>query len=205
MVLIAGDVTWHPSLFSAVRWMNREFRQWCEDIGVPIVLVAGNHDECLVGYRKDLISLAPNVTYLEDEIAKISDMLIFGSPWTKTFMDWSFMKDEEGLERHFGRLPLADIYVVHSPPYGYGDWSSYGNEHTGSPMLLEKIRENQPRVVVWGHIHNGSGQWNIGNTLACNVSYVDDDYRPRGELLKIEYNGRVATGTTITEEEETGA
>ena len=72
----------------------------------------------------------------------------------------------------------TDILVLHGPPYGYGDYSSYGDEHTGSPSLLERIKEVKPKLVVFGHIHEGRGQWEYEDIKLANVTLVNSKYHP---------------------------
>lgn len=188
MVLIAGDITWHSSLIRASRWLEDDFGRWAKNLGVPIYITPGNHDE--VFQQKWLPVILPhNVHLLIDRwvIDRKSGLSIFGSPWTKTFNNWYFMKDQMDLEDHFNRVvPAVDIYVTHSPPYGYGDMGEDG--HTGSNALLYRIEQYHPKLAIWGHLHSNHGQWRIGETLACNVSLIDEDYKPAYDVTMIEWD-----------------
>ena len=76
-------------------------------------------------------------------------------------------------------MPAAlDIIVVHGPPHGYGDAVPRRDsvEHTGCPHLLRRIEEIKPRLVVYGHIHEGRGQWQLGPTTLANVTIHDEGY-----------------------------
>jgi Icc-related predicted phosphoesterase len=78
------------------------------------------------------------------------------------------------LERVFSLIPAdLDVLVCHSPPYGYGDrafslgsrvdWpGGEGRVHLGSRALLPALDRAQPRLVVYGHIHEDHGQWRRG-------------------------------------------
>jgi Icc-related predicted phosphoesterase len=37
---------------------------------------------------------------------------------------------------------------------------------------------HQPKLVVFGHIHEDPGQWKIGDTTVANVTYVNRAYKP---------------------------
>jgi Icc-related predicted phosphoesterase len=46
-------------------------------------------------------------------------------------------------------------------------------ELTGSYSLTERIRELKPRLAVYGHIHEGRGEYRLGETILANVSILD--------------------------------
>lgn len=72
----------------------------------------------------------------------------------------------------------TDIIVSHQPPYGCGD--VYPNpveiEHIGSSELLYHIERVQPKKVICGHLHDGHGRYQIGDTEVLNVAVLDDNY-----------------------------
>lgn len=193
LLLIPGDLTWAGTTIGEVWWMNGLFSNWAENIGVPICIVGGNHDSCLLPENIHMVTLPSNVHYIQDDyFVTESGVSIYGSPWTKTFNQWHFMMDEADLETHFERTIVndCDILMTHSPIHGYGDWSVYDKVHTGSPTLLNKIEELKPALSLFGHIHSGHGNWMIGDTLVCNVSLVNEDYKPVNPVTEIEYDGK---------------
>lgn len=50
----------------------------------------------------------------------------------------------------------AEVYVFHQPPYGYLDEASRG-KHIGSKKLLPIVRNNEPRLILSGHVHEDRG------------------------------------------------
>ena len=76
--------------------------------------------------------------------------------------------------KNFGKV---DILVCHQPPYGYLDKvsSKYNppknwiGKHAGSKVILEYIKEFQPKYVFCGHIHEGEGMKKIGKTEVYNL------------------------------------
>jgi Icc-related predicted phosphoesterase len=42
---------------------------------------------------------------------------------------------------------------------------------------LERIRVVKPKVAVFGHIHEGRGEWHLGSTVLANVTVVDARYQ----------------------------
>lgn len=168
-------------------WYRDIFKPWIDENAnrMKIVGCSGNHDFMF----QDTPHLIPkmNWDYLQDNGIAWNGLNIWGSPWQKRFFDWAFNLDEPDLEKKWAFIPdNTDILVLHSPPLGYGDFSSYGNEHCGSPSLLKRIEEIKPRLVVFGHVHDSSGIYKIGDTIAINASYVNGKYQPTNNPIIVE-------------------
>jgi predicted phosphohydrolase len=184
LLLLAGDLTpvWNHELFDQARWLDTEFRAWLA--GLParhIVGVAGNHD--FVFERAPyLLPRDLPWTYLEDEGTEWQGLRIYGTPWQLPFCDWAFNLPPEALRRQWARIPDdTDVLVLHSPPFGYGDGvptPDGGVRRCGCPHLLQRIEAIRPRLAVFGHIHEGRGEWQLGPTRLANVTFLDALYRP---------------------------
>jgi Icc-related predicted phosphoesterase len=189
LLLIGGDIvptTMHDPSLSKV-WMETSFKKWLKELAkrMKIVGVSGNHDFIFQNRPK----LVPKMdwTYLQDSGTEFKGLKIWGSPWQPYFYDWAFNLYESDLCEKWALIPQnTDILLLHGPPYGYGDFSEYGNVHTGSPGLLARIEEIKPKLVVAGHIHSGYGRYNIGDTIFINASYVDEKYKPANQPIVIE-------------------
>lgn len=181
-VLIAGDIcpadNHHLSFQEG--WLRNAFRPWLLGLDLPperIIAVAGNHD--LIFERWPV--LVPDLpwTYLQDSGTSVDGLEIWGSPHQPKFFDWAFNRTEEQLAAAWQLIPpTSDVLLLHGPPQGCGDWSSYDRTHCGSPSLRARIEELQPKLVCCGHIHAGYGQYHIGETLVVNAAHCDDHYRP---------------------------
>jgi Icc-related predicted phosphoesterase len=182
LLLLAGDLTpvRDHSLSFQADWLNCEFRTWLKrQPARKIVGIAGNHD-FIFEQAPDLVPTDLNWTYLQDSGIEWEGFRIWGTPWQPWFFDWAFNAGPEALKRRWALIPEAtDILVVHGPPYGYGDGvpERNGIRRCGCPHLLERIREIRPRLVVYGHIHEGRGEWQLGSTLLANVTVVDANYQ----------------------------
>ncbi len=182
LLLVAGDIT--PAANHGLNfqrdWLEREFRPWLERMPArKIVGIAGNHDLIFEQAPKSVPADLP-WTYLQDSGFSCDGLNIWGTPWQPWFWDWAFNGDPEKLKRQWRLIPdNTDILVVHGPPRGYGDGVPSGNglRRCGCPLLLERIQEIMPRPVVFGHIHEGRGDWQMGRTRLANVTIVDADYR----------------------------
>lgn len=185
LLLLAGDlcpVEDHRVDFQA-QWLDTTFRAWLG--GVParkVIGVAGNHDF--------IFERAPHTvpqdlpwTYLQDSGATFEGLKIWGTPWQPWFFNWAFNGQPDELKATWARIPDGtDILVVHGPPHGYGDGVPHHRtgqiRHTGCPHLLKRIETLRPRLVLFGHIHEGRGQWQLGPTTLANVTLVDVAYQP---------------------------
>lgn len=79
---------------------------------------------------------------------------IFGSPNTPAprGIKGAFQYDPEE-DMWKGKVPeTTDVLLVHGPPKGYLDQGG-----KGCPQLLREIRRVKPKIVVFGHIHQGRG------------------------------------------------
>jgi Icc-related predicted phosphoesterase len=190
LLLIAGDLcppTNHDATFQA-GWLDGAFRSWLD--GAPaetIAAVAGNHDFIFANAPE----LVPHLrwTYLQDSVARINGVTIWGSPWTPWFHDWAFnapLRHGEAFltERYGGAPEDADILLLHGPPAGHGDVVPSG-EHVGSTAALHLVDRVAPALCAYGHVHEGRGTWLRGDTQLANVAAVDSAYALRTEPVVI--------------------
>ena len=182
LLLIAGDicpVENHDTGFQA-EWLDTALRRWLERVPArKTVAVAGNHD-FVFEQVPELVPRDLDWTYLQDSGCVWEGLRIWGTPWQPWFFDWAFNLREPELVRVWASIPdRTDILVLHGPPHGFGDAVPRRGsvEHAGSPSLTERLREVQPRLAVFGHIHEGRGEYRLGKTVLANVALVDAEYR----------------------------
>lgn len=154
-------------------WLNKQPHK-------HIVCIAGNHDWAI--QKKAKLDFG-KVLYLEDSSVNIEGFNFHGSPWQPEFMKWAFNLERPELEAKWKLIsPTTHVLVTHSPPAGIMDkvrpFMQYRRDHAGCDYLLEAVKDIQPLVHVFGHIHGGYGQEKIGETLFVNASICDESYRP---------------------------
>lgn len=161
-------------------WLNTTFRTWLEQVPArKIVGVAGNHDfvfERAGGLVPDDLPW----TYLQDSGTNWEGLRIWGSPWQPKLVGWAFGLEEEELAARWELIPEGtDIVVLHGPPYGFGDGipEEEGVRRVGSPSLQQRLERLQARLVIFGHIHEGRGEWHQGRTRLANVTILDESYQ----------------------------
>lgn len=144
------------------------------------VFVAGNHDWLFERRSAEYIkSLIPeNIIYLNDSGVEINGVYIWGSPIQPTFYNWAFNRDRgEDIKRHWDLIPEhTDVLITHGPPYGILD-KTFRGEHVGCQDLMNAIHEIQPKLHVFGHIHEGYGIQQSKQTNFVNASILDQKYR----------------------------
>mgnify|MGYP000459586584 CR=1 FL=1 len=129
---------------------------------------------------------------------EIEGIKIFGSPHTPQFGQWAFMKARHKLDRIW-QSAIEDgthIIVVHGPPKGMLDLSYdklNSMEHCGDKSLMNKVKEVEPKLMLFGHIHNCDDIINAGtrtmpglDTIFSNGSVVTD-----GKFGKLSSNGNI--------------
>lgn len=205
LLLIGGDVcpVWNHDRQFQADWLRGEFSEWLNaQPASEKVWVAGNHDFVLQDWatsksRHKIDGLAG--IYLNNESVVLdSGLKVWGSPYSNKFGGWAFMKNEFELGAMWRNIPRdTDIIVVHGPPYGFGDevpgkvWkgSAWTSERVGSTSLANQlfydVWENL-KLVTFGHIHEGYGQYEMKNIRMLNTSLMNDEYKPVNPPIELE-------------------
>lgn len=192
LLLLGGDLcpTKNHGVNHQGEWLNGEFRAWLGNVPArKIVGVCGNHDFVFEREPQRVPRDLP-WTYLQDSGITWEGMKIYGTPWQPWYHNWAFNLYEPDLIAKWAMIPDdTDILVLHGPPHGYGDGVPRGNgevEYTGSPSLLARIEAVKPRLVIFGHIHEGRGEWKLGTTTLANVSILDKEYNAVHPVWRID-------------------
>lgn len=146
------------------------------------ILIAGNHDSAFQETPDLAREALTNAIYLEDSGIEIEGIRFWGSPWTPTFQDWNFMLDRgQPLHEKWKAIPDdTDVLITHGPPKNIGDEVSLGFRlyNAGCVDLLHRIDQLKLTAHVFGHIHEGYGEYLRGTTRLINASTCSVRYRP---------------------------
>ena len=99
-----------------------------------------------------------DLVYLQDSSVTLSfpsdrSLRIYGSPYTPQY-GLSAFQHLPSVDIWTERVPLdTDIILTHGPPRGHLD----GWKKSGCAFLTQEIVRVRPRLVVYGHIHQGYG------------------------------------------------
>ena len=201
ILLIAGDISPLEIQFNKPKmktWIETEFAYWIKSLPVDrVFLIAGNHDSYLESISKtNILALQQacvKLTYLKNEVCDYVDSYgqvwtIFGTPYCHIFGNWPFMRSEEYMTEKFKQIPdEVDIIISHDPPFAAGDVDVILEApqhrfermftHLGNDPLRDRIEKVNYKLLVCGHIHGGSHDFNE-EWKSVNVSYLNEYYEP---------------------------
>lgn len=176
----AGDFTYQGKFQEVAK-----FASWLSKLPHKHkIVIAGNHDFLFEREPKvaRLILEEAGVIYLENEGVTIDGVAFWGSPVTPEFGGWAFMRSRSGggLEATWKLVPIGtDVLITHGPPYGILDRTEDG-KNVGDVALRDRVCVVRPKVHLFGHIHEGAGQWSDDRTAYYNVSALDAAYEDNG-------------------------
>jgi len=159
------------------------------------VVIAGNHDllfEQNPDFAREMIP--QNVIYLEDSGCEIEGIRLWGSPWQPWFLDWGFnLKTEAELRAKWDLIPEhTDVLVTHGPPFKILD-ECFDGRQVGCAALASAVREIDPALHVFGHIHESYGTTidpaGLSGTTFVNACTCDLHYRPVNPPVVVDVPG----------------
>jgi predicted phosphodiesterase len=187
----AGDITYHGDPAAIA-----DFDAWLGTLPHPHkIVIAGNHD---FAFERDpgAAALLAHAHYLQDGGIELAGLRFWGSPWQPRFFDWAFNLDRgPALAAVWAKIPEGtDVLVVHGPPHGILD-RTHAGVSAGCEELERRLREmvHPPKLVVFGHIHEGYGIETRGATTYVNASSCTRRYAPTNPPIV------VVTGLSRTE------
>ncbi|MCB0801756.1 MAG: metallophosphoesterase [Flavobacteriales bacterium] len=143
------------------------------------IYVPGNHDKFVEKHPLLATQMATDygINLVLHDYLEIEGIKFFGSPYVNEFTNgyWAFERTNSEMHNHWLNVegPI-DILITHSPPYGILDACP---NHEGSKVILEKVKELQPKIHIFGHIHtNAFGQAEAFGTKFYNVAWLNDKY-----------------------------
>eukprot|EP00092_Neocalanus_flemingeri_P029452 GFUD01031982.1.p1 GENE.GFUD01031982.1~~GFUD01031982.1.p1 ORF type:complete len:284 (-),score=86.63 GFUD01031982.1:85-936(-) len=195
-----GDILIHSGDFSKSRTkLNAaeyiDFVQWFSaQPHETKILIAGNrddfmHTEICHKFRKrsleeiesvqSLFTNSNQIIYLKDSAYEYNQrgfsFKIWGSPWTRLYgkEGKAFQVSTAELKQKWALIPKdTTLLITHGPPLGICDMN-LAKVQAGCPELLAMVKEIQPRIHLFGHIHEGYGTLATDQTLFINAASID--------------------------------
>jgi Icc-related predicted phosphoesterase len=191
MVVPEGDILLHAGDLSkrGEPYEISIFDDWLGTLPHPTkIIIAGNHD---FAFERDpglAQSLIRNAIYLNDSGVEIDGVKFWGSPISPWFHDWAFNRHRGAdIRRHWDLVPAGtDVLITHGPPLGILDLTRDG-DRVGCEDLLAAVQRVNPRLHLFGHIHEAYGQQTIGNTLFVNASMLNFRYQATNAATVIDW------------------
>mgnify|MGYP000063489640 CR=1 FL=1 len=171
VLIHAGDLSARgtlPELARVANWLRSLPHQ-------HKIVIAGNHDFAFQTHpteaRALFQDLASGLIYLQDEMAVVEGVEIWGSPWQPWFHDWAFnLHRGPEIDAKWQLIPPnVDILVTHGPPHGFGD-RIFNGDRVGCEDLARQLGRIKPREHLFGHIHEDNGEWQFNSTKCRNVT-----------------------------------
>lgn len=147
------------------------------------VFVPGNHDIDIQNneamWRQHFKQMG--ITMTSNGVVFVGDLKLLCVSYVPVYGQWAFMRDEADLHRLYTIMPVQqgdiDILVTHGPPLGILDFVCGYDLDTGAPgwslgskALREFVHKIKPRAHVFGHIHEGAGEYAEDGTLFFNAA-----------------------------------
>ena len=217
LLMICGDVC--PDMYSIeykqLDWFNDVFISWINNLPFKtvwskVIFVPGNHDKCFDGNVSNfqimeweqktsghLKILNHDIYEFEYPVSDGTDsLIIFGTPYCTQFGNWSFMVDNDILEKKYSQIPEnVDILLSHDSPNinklgaVLDEESRFYNPLAGNNVLAEHIWRVKPLIFHSGHIHSGNHEpFYKGGCFFANVSLVDEGINPAYNILKYNFD-----------------
>lgn len=196
IVIFSGDESNYFDVFKNEQEC-RNFITWYSGLNIKNkIFVAGNHSSAIAkGHITKENFNSAGIIYLENDSISIEGLNIWGSPITPTFGNWHFMKSRDKLHDLWQTIPEdADIIISHGPPKGSLDLS-YSRENVlefcGCTSLAKRCAVIQPKLMLFGHIHNCQEIINAGVLYKDNTYYSNGSVMTDGKFGKLSSNGNL--------------
>jgi Icc-related predicted phosphoesterase len=137
-------------------------------VTVPMVLVAGNHDD--LDELREACRISDAIHVLHGDVVTIGGISFFGLgfeiPAGRRDEPWNRRLDEAEAAKLLVACPQGAVLVTHSPPFGSADVQRNG-VHEGSRAIRDAVMLTKPRLHLCGHIHHAWGT--SGIICECRV------------------------------------
>jgi len=183
----------------------KNFIQWFKNIKGfnHKIFIAGNHDfsfEKKPIWLQDYINskklLESNCVYLEDSEFSIEypefskPIKFYGTPWQPEFYNWAFNLPRNGNEllEKWNKIPNdTNILITHSPPFGHLDIVP-NNSRVGCELLEFRVKQINPLLHIFGHIHHSYDIIVRDETYFINASICNERYEPINKPIIVDIN-----------------
>lgn len=175
LLIHAGDLTQHGSYEELKTQIH-----WLSSLPHPRkVVIGGNHDLLLdADFAARFPARVPDtaaynsvdlnwsdIVYIQNREVSLTflngrKLKVYGSPQTPEFGVWAFQYPAIRDAWTHTIPDDTDVVVVHGPPALYCD-----DKRKGDGYLLKELRRVKPKLVVFGHVHDGYGEdklWHDG-------------------------------------------
>lgn len=179
-LVLAGDLLGCPDGYGTIEDAQRQdasaIMRILEGMTVPVYYIMGNDDFVELNPRSD------QFVSIHGRRVELGNTSLVGYQYSLPFMGGVHEKPENEIRADIGHLEglvdAATVLVTHSPAYGVLD-SGVSGIHTGSPSILNLVRNCGVRAHVHGHIHECFGRmdchFNVSSGGQCRAMIIDPE------------------------------
>lgn len=172
-----SDVLIHSGDFSfaGTKAEFHDFLNWFFGLNYKYkIFIGGNHDNFLEGKSQNEIQkiLPKNCYYLCHSGVTIENTKFWGLPkFISEDIDGTYFEKIKHIPKN------TDVLISHHPPLGVLDRA--GKINFGCADLLQKVLDIQPKLHLFGHIHDAYGIEKSLKTTFSNASVLNENYELR--------------------------
>lgn len=180
IIVVAGDITSFGPKSSADQIIRELMKS-----GKKVLAITGNGDspDIYEVLEKKKVNLGSKVVNVGS-----AGFVGFSGGQTIHLGGQSFVTRYEPLDLKLKYLKSKKkIVVSHLPPKGTKD-KIFSGQHIGSEFLRDMINENQPDLVISGHVHEDAGVYTLGKTTIVNPGAFCEGY---GAIIDLDVETKV--------------
>lgn len=157
------------------------------------IMIPGNHDFFFEEYYEASSNYcgSRNIHLLIDSGIDLEGIKFWGSPITPYFHNWAFNRFRgSSIQPHWDKIPEGvDVLITHGPPAYMENGLSMvlEGEDVGCEDLYKAIKRVNPKINAFGHIHEGYGTYDDGQTIFMNCSLLNRRYSPTNKPIEVLY------------------
>lgn len=143
----------------------RIIKRTADNLGIPAIGICGNHDEPFALQSVGIDDLHGKVKTIDG----VSFAGIGGSLRYKR-SNYMFLTQQQSIDIAKS-LPKADVLISHDKPYSgwfFDKKAQYAKDpHAGLVGITKYIRQNKPKIHLYGHLHQRMTEEQHGTTSMC--------------------------------------
>jgi Icc-related predicted phosphoesterase len=181
VAIVVGDITTFGTPKAAEK-LVREIQQHSD----TLLAIAGNCDSQSINDKLDAMGIG-----LHGKGHLVQGVGFFGVSGSNktplyTPLEWEDSAIEGILQQGWQAIQDAPckVLVSHAPPYSTKLDLIRSGDHVGSKALRTFIEQQQPNLVLCGHIHESPGEDQLGKTKMVNLGMAGKGYYAVIDLLE---------------------
>lgn len=143
----------------------RIIKRTADNLGIPAIGICGNHDE-------PFALQSVGIDDLHGKVKTIDGVTFAGIGGSLRYKrsNYMFLTQQQGIDIAKS-LPKADVLISHDKPYSgwfFDKKAQYAKDpHAGLVGITKYIRQNKPKIHLYGHLHQRMTEEQHGTTSMC--------------------------------------